>query len=812
MALSRRTGQRLQASIWPGFVDAMTGLLLVLMFVLTIFMVVQFVLRETISGQESELNLLTAEIMAISEALGLEREKVISLESDLGTLTATLDTTQSELSKQALRIAQLTSQRDDAVASLNNANDRIASFEDQVAALLYSQVKAEQTIAALETEKTNLLSKQEALNLALATARTEIDQAEEEARRKAAERQALETLIATLNKERDESSALVAKQNADFQKLEDVLSQKEAARLVSSAAAEALRKKLEEADSELTAMTLALEEQRRKAEETLIVLAAAEAAKADFEDILQDTLFALEVAEAKVQAQSDEISNLEIKANNAVSDFDQSELALAAALARQINLETRIGELEKQLATSLWNVGNKEAELGGLRQSWSDLQSQISLLERSKLTDKERIAQLRAQLSEMLLKLEKMRLEQDATKKSTQNLQSNLSQTERDLFAAQKLNVEKETVTVSLEQQVNSLLAELDQKDRRSEAQLARQAVLQNELETAKTSLDAAQNANAVSNKIAQTVKEQLTEALLNLSQTQKDRENANLEVLTLKEHLKNIEDGILTDKRSIEAKLAAALAAVTAAKDQSEKVQEQLKQALAAKLLAENQSAVRLDQATEKELLRVQAMQLLKQKESELKRSAQETLRLEKQTTVLNAQLAQLREQMGQLQTLLELSEQKDIDSKVLLKNMGNRLNAALARAVAEERKNRKFEEAERKRVEQQKIRLEEEKKALNEVTEDLEKYKSEFFGRLREVLSKREGVRIVGDRFVFSSEVLFAAGQAKLSGDGQKEIKKVGLILNEIMGDIPKNIDWIIRVDGHTDSTPIKNSEILV
>ena len=83
MALSRRTGQRFQASIWPGFVDAMTGLLLVLMFVLTIFMVVQFVLRETITGQESELNQLSAEIAAISEALGLERAKVVNLEGEL---------------------------------------------------------------------------------------------------------------------------------------------------------------------------------------------------------------------------------------------------------------------------------------------------------------------------------------------------------------------------------------------------------------------------------------------------------------------------------------------------------------------------------------------------------------------------------------------------------------------------------------------------------------------------------------------------------------------------------------------------------
>ena len=72
MALSRRTGQRFQASIWPGFVDAMTGLLLVLMFVLTIFMVVQSVLRETITGQESELDELSAEVQALANALGLE--------------------------------------------------------------------------------------------------------------------------------------------------------------------------------------------------------------------------------------------------------------------------------------------------------------------------------------------------------------------------------------------------------------------------------------------------------------------------------------------------------------------------------------------------------------------------------------------------------------------------------------------------------------------------------------------------------------------------------------------------------------------
>ena len=87
MPLSRRTGQRFQASIWPGFVDAMTGLLLVLMFVLTIFTVVQFVLRETITGQENELNSLASEVLALGQALGLEQGRAIDLETKLGDLS-----------------------------------------------------------------------------------------------------------------------------------------------------------------------------------------------------------------------------------------------------------------------------------------------------------------------------------------------------------------------------------------------------------------------------------------------------------------------------------------------------------------------------------------------------------------------------------------------------------------------------------------------------------------------------------------------------------------------------------------------------
>src|SRR6056300_1777306 len=124
MALSRRTGQRFQGSIWPGFVDAMTGLLLVLMFVLTIFMVIQFVLRETISGQETELNTLSLEIASMAQALGMERSRVADLETELGTLSSSLVSAQDQLAEQSALIAALTQERDTQAAALSEATNQ----------------------------------------------------------------------------------------------------------------------------------------------------------------------------------------------------------------------------------------------------------------------------------------------------------------------------------------------------------------------------------------------------------------------------------------------------------------------------------------------------------------------------------------------------------------------------------------------------------------------------------------------------------------------------------------------------------------
>ncbi len=128
----------------------------------------------------------------------------------------------------------------------------------------------------------------------------------------------------------------------------------------------------------------------------------------------------------------------------------------------------------------------------------------------------------------------------------------------------------------------------------------------------------------------------------------------------------------------------------------------------------------------------------------------------------------------------------------------LGSQLNSALARVAAEEKRRAALEEAER-------IRLEEEAKALKAETKELSRYRSEFFGKLSEVLAGREGVRVVGDRFVFSSEVLFEPGSADLAPEGRSQIAGVVATLQEVAAAIPPEIDWIIRVDGHTDNVPL-------
>lgn len=664
MGLSRRTGQRFQASIWPGFVDAMTGLLLVLMFVLTIFMVIQFVLRETISGQETELNTLSLEIASMAQALGMERNRVADLETELGTLSSSLVTAQDQVAQQTALIAALTQERDAQAAALSDATNQITAYEAQVAGLLAQQTQNQAAIQSLEADKQALLSEQQALSLALATARDEIDVAAEEARRKAAERDALQALIASLESEAATAQAQLQDQSSQISDLTDQLSAAEAAQLVSAAAAQELRDRLKNADAELTAMTLALEQQRKQAEDTLILLAAADQAKAELQDKLNDALFSLNATKTTQQS---EIERLQAENRENARLIQEGDLALAAALARQVALEQ---QLKDQEAQALLAQGRSEEQ-------------------------KEQLTSLQQDLVQALAAL----TSEQAAK------------------------------------------AELERK----------QADLQTQLDTLQTVVD--QSDTAVAR--AATLEQKLAEALANQLATQNQ----------------------VTDLR------------------------QQLETALAARLAADELAQ---SQTSEKERINAllqTARQQLGDASSLATKQAQELIAAEKQTALLNQQVATLRQEMQKLQGLLEQSEAKDIESQAQLENMGNRLNAALARVASEERKNRKLEEAER-------LRLQQERDRLASQAEELAKYRSEFFGRMRDILAGQDGVQIVGDRFVFSSEVLFDPGQAELQDTGMVEIEQVATILKSVMNDIPDGLDWVLRVDGHTDNIPLSGT----
>ncbi|MDP1577904.1 MAG: peptidoglycan-binding protein, partial [Cypionkella sp.] len=194
MALRRK---RDSAMIWPGFVDAVTTLLMVLMFVLTIFTVMQSVLRDTITTQSTELDSLTAQIAGLADALGLERQKVSDLQGQVGTLNADLTEAQTKGERQSALIATLTGQIATKEGEIAAAQTRITSFEAQVASLLSERDAARgqataltAQVSALEAKGAKLLTEKQALDLALAKARTEIDASAEAARLAAARREA----------------------------------------------------------------------------------------------------------------------------------------------------------------------------------------------------------------------------------------------------------------------------------------------------------------------------------------------------------------------------------------------------------------------------------------------------------------------------------------------------------------------------------------------------------------------------------------------------------------------------------------------
>ena len=250
---------------------------------------------------------------------------------------------------------------------------------------------------------------------------------------------------------------------------------------------------------------------------------------------------------------------------------------------------------------------------------------------------------------------------------------------------------------------------------------------------------------------------------------------------------------------RALEADLAQAVAARTGAEAEAmeaEDVRARLIAALAAQKTAEAQAAARLTEAERQAAL-------LSEARAELAEQADVSDEAQRRQAALTSQVTALRRQLSELQALLDASQAREAEAELQIETLGDKLNSALTRVASEERRRRQAEQ-ERARL------LEAEAERLKAQNETLEKYRSEFFGRLRDLLGGQEGVKIVGDRFVFSSEVLFAPGEAELEAAGEREIAKVVRILRGVIDEIPDGIDWVLQVDGHTDDVPITQGEL--
>lgn len=619
MALSRRTGVRFQASIWPGFVDAMTGLLLVLMFVLTIFMVMQFVLQETIKGQGTaldELNLditqkddqlsdLSGQIIALGEALGLERATAEDLRKQVAVLDASLLESQATGVSRLALISTLTAERDARVSDLADATAKITDFEIKVGKLL-----------ALQQETKGQIS-----------------------------------------------------------------------------------------DFELKVMRL----QDKNLE-----------------------------AEAEISYFNTQVAVLLAQNSKAESEIINYETKVASLLQQQLKTAGQISEFEAQL-TLLVAQAMEDKEL------MTVLEDEVVTLKKQKEASSTKISEFESRVRQLLA-------EQVVEQGAVAEISEERASLQQSLLAAQA-TIKAQLEKVALGEKQAELLDEMITDLR-----------LQN-----------------------QSKSDNLSDALALLA-TQQDQAS-----VLAKQEIERLAEAAAAEqlRKNFETSQAALSSLTLQLNEQRKQAEETLAMLAAAKSIEEVNPIKNLTEVDRRKALLAVA-------QTELLTIEEISTEAQRQMTLLSLEVAELRAQIGGLQSILGDFRRRDEANQVEITNLGGELNLALAQVASEERKNRLLQEAESDRLSKEAERL-----AL--VAKTLEQYKSEFFGRMRLLLEGRDGVSIVGDRFVFSSEVLFASGRADLTPEGQSEIAKITEVLKGITSEMPDDINWILQVDGHTDDLAI-------
>ena len=466
------------------------------------------------------------------------------------------------------------------------------------------------------------------------------------------------------------------------------------------------------------------------------------------------------------------LKNLDL-ANVRISDF---EVRVASLIARRTQLLTQIEQKDNRLTKEVSRLEASRLALASAR---------------DEIDTRKEIARLAAAKREALEAMVKgLTLNLNTLEKEKKGLQTNLDQKDLALVLAyENLEKTKESLTSSQrESLIRQAAIENLRKQILAKAELVSDAskkiiVLEKDLENTDKVLTNSQKELLLEKIAKEKLKEQLVASEIKLNDSER-------KILVEKLAIKKLRDRLTESREELEL-------ATLSLEEERKRALDNLNLIAASEAATKIMKKHNIDLLREKNLTKAQLVRtsdLLNIRELAISQLRSQVLATETENKLsltriknLNKETLSLANQLNELQALLADYEQRDIETKTQVENLGSRLNAALAQVVLEQKKIAQLEAEKLEKLEAE--------------ARELKNYRSEFFGNLRKILGTNKNVEIVGDRFLLPSEILFNSGSHELEIKGKNELAQIAIVIKKILKDIPDNIDWILRVDGHTD-----------
>ncbi|MCI4660481.1 MAG: OmpA family protein [Neomegalonema sp.] len=410
------------------------------------------------------------------------------------------------------------------------------------------------------------------------------------------------------------------------------------------------------------------------------------------------------------------------------------------------DLNQQMGLLNTELTEAEKKALAAQTELTEAQKQVLAFQQELSGLESLLATERTQRGALETRLSEQEAARAELQSELTAAMTNIESLQSTL------------------TSAQSEQEQLSALVAALTEERDSAAAELAGLSDMQSALSAAQSEAENAQT--ALSERDAA-----LAALRAKLEQAAQDAQTAQQSELTLTEKVAALELELDKKRKDAEETLLLLAAAETRQKELEAQKAQLSDEARAALEAAEAEQAAALETMSRREMAAMFARAQLQNQQESSTQDRKAIALLNQQLRAMRRSSEQASAELSNLRAQLAASELRGDEQDVTIAELGSRLNRALAERVSE-----------------------------------LQNYRSEFFGRMRSILGNRDGIRVVGDRFVFESEVLFDSASADLNPQGQQQISAIASAIRELSSSIPEEVDWLLRVDGHTDRIPLQ------